>query len=85
MFQRKLRRAFAVLALTFAATFAAAPGASAAVHLRGARPAEGRTIQRTGASRLLETLSRVLGKAGIEIDPNGFLDSLFPILSDGGR
>jgi hypothetical protein len=74
MSQPRLRRALAVLILTLAATFAAAPGASAAVHPRGARPAHVRTGEASGISSwLLKVVTTALDKLdiGVRIDPDG--------------
>lgn len=76
MFQPKLRRALAVLTLTFAATLAAASGASAAVHPRTARPAHVRAVETPVFSWLRRIVVRVLEKAqsgevGVRIDPDG--------------
>ncbi|HEY4588298.1 MAG TPA: hypothetical protein VII86_03685 [Thermoanaerobaculia bacterium] len=85
MFQLWLRRALAALALTLAAALATVPDAGAAVHRPEARQAQARTVQKVRGSRLPEALTRILRKAGIEIDPNGFVDGFIaPILSDGG-
>jgi hypothetical protein len=85
MFQLWLHRALAALALTLAAALATVPDAGAAVHRPEARQAQARTIQKVRGSRLPEALTRILRKAGIEIDPNGFVDGFIaPILSDGG-
>jgi hypothetical protein len=69
--QPKLRRAFAVLILSFAATFAAVSGAGAAVHPRGARPAHVRSVKATSLSSLLAAAARALEKIGVRIDPDG--------------
>jgi hypothetical protein len=71
MSQPKLRRALAVLALTLTATFATAPGAGAAVHGRGARPAQVRTVRTPGISWLRAAAAHALEKMGVRIDPNG--------------
>jgi hypothetical protein len=77
MSQPKLRRALAVLALTFATAFALAPEAGAAVQAAKTGAAHARAAQRAGASRLLR-------KVGITIDPNGLIDRLIQsILPDG--
>lgn len=80
----KLRRALAALTLILAATFATAPDAGAAVHRPGGRAAQARTVQRAQARGLAGTLTGLLRKAGIEIDPNGLINRLLPILTDGG-
>ena len=79
----KLRPALTALTLVLAATFAAVPDAGAAVHRPEARAAQARTVQRARGSRLLETLTHLPRKAGIEIDPNGFLKGVLSILTDG--
>jgi hypothetical protein len=71
MSKPRLRRALAALTLTFAATFAAAPGAGAAVHPQGARPAQVRTVKTPRISWLLGAAARALAKVGVRIDPDG--------------
>ncbi|MFL6233853.1 MAG: hypothetical protein ACJ76N_12020 [Thermoanaerobaculia bacterium] len=77
-----LRRALAVLALTFATAFAAAPEAGAAVCSPRAGTAHVRTAQQARGSRLREALTQILRKAGIQIDPWGLADVLVQILPD---
>jgi hypothetical protein len=85
MFQPSLRRALAVLILTLAAAFVTVPDAGAAVHRPGGRQAQARTVQKVRGSRLHEALTQILRKAGIEIDPNGFVNSFItPTLSQSG-
>ncbi len=85
MFQLRLRHALAALTLAFAATFAAVPGADAAVRHPGAGPAQTPAVQKARGSWLRDAWSHVLRKAGIEIDPNGLVDSLLSAAARNGH
>lgn len=85
MSQPRLRHALAALTLTFATTFAAVPGAGAAVRHPGAGPAQPPAVQKARGSWLRDALSHVLRKAGIEIDPNGLVDSLLSTTARNGH
>lgn len=81
MSQPKLRRALAVLTLTCATALAVAPRAGAAVRAPKAGAAHVRTVQKARGSRR-EALPRILGKAGIQIDPWGLAGRLLQIVPD---
>jgi hypothetical protein len=85
MSQPKLRRALAVLALTFATALAAAPGVGAAVQPPKAGAAHVRAVQKARGSRLRDALAHALRKAGIQIDPWGLADRLIQSLVPDDR